>query len=162
MLVVSDTSPLNYLVLIGHVDVLPKLFGRVLTAPAVVSELTHPGCPQIVRQWASAKPAWLEVRPPSSLESSLKLGRGETEAISLAHEIHADVVLIDERKGTQAAEGLGLVVTGTLGVLQLADEKGVLKLAEAIGALRLTTFRCTDSVVEQLLRDADSRRGENY
>lgn len=162
MLVVSDTTPLNYLVLIGHADVLPKLFGRVLTVPAVINELLHPGCPQIVRQWTSAKPAWLEVRPPSSLESSLKLGRGETEAISLAHEIHADVVLIDERKGTQAAEGLGLLVTGTLGVLQLADEKGVLNLEEAIGALRLTTFRCTESVVEKLVCDAVSRRGEKH
>ncbi|MFA6044338.1 MAG: DUF3368 domain-containing protein [Phycisphaerales bacterium] len=162
MVVVSDTSPLNYLVLIGHADVLPQLFGRVLTVPAVVAELSHPGSPQIVRQWVSAKPAWLEVRPPSSLEPSLRLGRGETEAISLAHEIHADVVLIDERKGTQAAEGLGLVVTGTLGVLQLADEKGVLKLAEAIAELRLTTFRCTDSVVERLLRDADRWRGEKH
>ena len=51
MIVVSDTSPLNYLVLIEHSRVLPLLFGRVIAPPAVIAELQHPGAPAVVRAW---------------------------------------------------------------------------------------------------------------
>ena len=57
MIVVCDTSPLNYLVLIQHAEVLPSLFGRVIAPPAVMAELQHPGAPTIVRAWAAAPPA---------------------------------------------------------------------------------------------------------
>ena len=87
MIVVSDTSPLNYLVLIGHVDVLPTLFDRIVTPPAVIAELLHPSTPQIVHAWAMTPPSWLEIIPPSLIDSSLNLGRGEAEAISVALEL---------------------------------------------------------------------------
>ncbi len=151
MLVVSDTSPINYLVLIGHDDVLPRLFSRVLTVPAVLAELSHAGSPALVRQWASTPPKWLEVRAPTSLQPTLRLGRGEVEALSLASEMKADAVLIDERKGAQAAAALGLLVTGTLGVLQLAGERGLVSLPDAIGALRATTFRVSDELLAAVL-----------
>jgi predicted nucleic acid-binding protein len=61
MIVVSDASPLNYLVLIDAVDILPALFGRVLTPPAVWCELHRDRTPEAVRQWASQPPPWLEV-----------------------------------------------------------------------------------------------------
>lgn len=99
MLVVSDTSPLNYLVLIGQDRLLPALFTRVVTAPAVIAELGHPGSPATVRAWAASLPGWLEVRSPQALHPSLHLGLGETQAISLAAELRADAVLIDERQG---------------------------------------------------------------
>lgn len=157
MLVVSDTSPLNYLVLIGHAGVLPLIFSRVLTVPAVIAELSHRGSPEGVRAWAATPPPWLTVRSPASVNPSLNLGRGEAEAISLASEMRADAVLIDERKGAQAAANLGLFVTGTLGVLQLADERGLLKLADAIAALRSTTFRASDELLDELLRRSAQR-----
>lgn len=152
MLVVSDTSPLNYLVLIGNDSLLPSLFGQVLTAPAVISEMTRPGSPEPVRVWASAPPPWLNVRAPATIEPALRLGRGEVEAISLAREVAADVVLIDERKGAQAAKSLGLFVTGTLGVLLLAHERGLVPLRASIEALRRTSFRATDELYNHLLR----------
>ena len=62
MIVVSDTSPLNYLVLIGHVEILPTLFGRVLVPPAVMAELQQSGTPEPVRRWAGMPPGWLETR----------------------------------------------------------------------------------------------------
>jgi predicted nucleic acid-binding protein len=157
MIVVSDTSPLNYLILIRHEHVLPALFGRVAIPPAVLHELSHPAAPGAVRAWAAAPPAWLEVLSPTALDPALKLGPGETAAISLAKEILADAVLIDERKGLVAAQRLGLFVTGTLGVLEAAAEKGLIQLPDAVGALRQTSFRVT----EQLLADAlqrDARR----
>lgn len=62
MIVLSDTSPLNYLVLIGHVNVLPALFGEVILPVAVRDELLHPAAPEVVREWLSAPPRWLSIR----------------------------------------------------------------------------------------------------
>ena len=60
-LVVSDTTPLNYLILIGHVEVLPRLFGTLLVPPAVIQEMHHPKTPPEVAAWARHLPSWLEV-----------------------------------------------------------------------------------------------------
>ena len=66
MIVVSDTSPLNYLILINCSDLLPALFGRVFTVPAVILELAHDRSPALVRAWASAPPTWLIVKEPTN------------------------------------------------------------------------------------------------
>jgi len=160
MLVVSDTSPLNYLILIGQDGVLPVLFGQVYTTPGVISELSHKGSPDRVRKWADHLPIWLEIKAPAIIEPSLRLGKGESEAISLARQLHADAVLIDERKGGQEATRLGLLVTGTLGVLELAADKELLSLPETIDALRRTTFRASAKLFEEILdRDRKRTRG---
>ena len=159
MIVVSDTSPLNYLVLIEGAGILPLLFGRVLAPPAVMVELRHPGTPPTVRAWAAAPPAWLEVRTPTSVDPSLSLGAGEAEAISLARELCADAILIDERKGIQAARQLGLFATGTLGVLELAAEKGFIALPEAVASLRQTNFRVFSHLLDEALQRNRQRRG---
>jgi predicted nucleic acid-binding protein len=82
VIVVADTSPLNYLVLIGHVDVLHRLYGRVVMPAGVAAELRERRSPEAVRTWASALPDWLEVRsvqvPADAVDS------GEAEAIVLA------------------------------------------------------------------------------
>jgi len=57
MIVVADTTPLHYLILIQHDDLLPRLFGRVLIPPAVLAELQHPETPDPVRQWFAQPPA---------------------------------------------------------------------------------------------------------
>ncbi len=159
MIVVSDTSPLNYLVLIQHVDILPSLFDAVLAPPAVIAELRHPGTPAAVRAWAIAPPAWLEVRAPASIDPHVKLGPGETEAISLALELKADAVLIDERKGLMVARQFGLFATGTLGVLEMAAEKGLIVLSGAIAALRQTSFRASDDILNAMLQRDQRRSG---
>ncbi len=162
MIVVSDTSPLNYLVLIEHAQVLPLLFGRVVAPPAVIAELQHPGAPAVVRVWAADPPAWLDIRPPARIDPSLGLGIGETQAISLAHELHADAVLIDERRALTIARKAGLFVTGTLGVLEIAAEQGLIDLVQAVVALKQTTFRVSEEVLDGVLqRDADRRRQLN-
>ena len=65
MIVVSDTSPLNYLILTDSIDVLPAIFGRVYAPSAVVNELSHPRSPQEVRTWASSLPEWLRGQYPT-------------------------------------------------------------------------------------------------
>ena len=106
MIVVADTSPLNYLIRLGHPDVLREIYGRVLVPHAVLMEMQHPEAPPEVSAWASSPPAWLETMQVRQLDATLapELGTGEREAISLALELHADVLLIDERAGRREAE----------------------------------------------------------
>src|ERR1035438_3010613 len=105
MIVIADTTPLNYLILINHADVLPQLFGRVLIPPAVFEELQQPETPQPVQAWIARPPAWLQVRslryrPDRGLEY---LDPGEREAIALAQEIQADHLLLDEAEARREA-----------------------------------------------------------
>jgi len=89
MIVVADTSPLNYLLLIEEINLLPAIFGHVLLPPAVLHELQHPKASPIVRQWAASLPMWLEVRPvaPAVIPELMALDAGEREAIQLALEL---------------------------------------------------------------------------
>jgi predicted nucleic acid-binding protein len=153
MIVVSDTSPLHYLVLIDQVHVLPALFGRVLTTPLVVAELGRREAPDKVRQWLAQTPDWLEIQSPHSVPNVSRLGPGETEAIALAQELQADTLLIDERDGAKFARAQGMFVTGTLGVLQTGARRGLVSLADALTALRGTSFRYSAALFDELLGD---------
>lgn len=85
MIVVSDTSPLNYLILIELPDILPKLFDRILIPEAVRRELLSPAAPDAVKRFLAAAPDWLEARPSPDVDPALRqLDSGEREAISLA------------------------------------------------------------------------------
>lgn len=117
MIVIADTTPLNYLVLIDRIDVLPQLYGRVLIPPAVWEEFQRPEAPQPVRAWITQPPAWLEIRPVerTSKLAIENLGRGECEAIALAEELHADRLIIDDRAARRVATQRHLIVIGTRG-----------------------------------------------
>jgi predicted nucleic acid-binding protein len=153
MIVVSDTSPLNYLILIDYQDVLPTLFGQIIIPQAVLNELQHTKTPEKIKHWIAVKPAWLEVRnvrvsPIHRLEN---LDYGEREAIFLAEELGADAILIDEKDGRREAAKLGFITIGTLSVLDRAAETGLISFAEAIDRLRKTPFREPKQIVEVLL-----------
>ncbi len=157
MIVVSDTTPLNYLILIDSVHVLPTVFGRVYAPSAVMQELSHPKTPEVVRAWASSPPAWLTVQDPMQTDPGLKLDPGEAAAIALAEELKADWVLLDERKGSRTAEGRGLRVAGTLGIVEEAGAKGLLDYEQTRNRLvDETTFYVTDDV----LRESEQRYRE--
>jgi predicted nucleic acid-binding protein len=150
MIVISDTSPLNYLLLIGHIDLLPALFGRIVLPTAVHNELLSPEAPAIVAQWANHLPDWVEVRTATTLVVLFSLGQGEAEAIALATEMSADLLLMDERTGRQTGEQQGLTVTGTLGILQRADAKGLIDINTALDRLHQTTFRAAPALIASL------------
>lgn len=150
MIVVSDTSPLNYLILTGYVHLLEALYGRVVIPRAVWDELHKPGAPALLRQWIEALPAWVEVREASGPDASLNLDPGELEAITLALELQADLVLLDERRGRREAAGRGLTVTGTLGVLDAAARRGLIELSDALTRLRQTSFRAQPNLLREL------------
>ena len=116
MTVVADTSPLNYLILLGHSELLSLLYGRVLVPEAVMTEMQHGRAPSATRNWSASPPRWLEVRPVKHPHDSLRyrLGTGEREAISLALELNADVLLIDDLAGRREAANHGIAVAGYL------------------------------------------------
>lgn len=154
MIVVSDTSPLRYLVLIQVVDVLPQLFGEVIIPPVVAAELTHPKTPVAVRQWFNSNPQWLKVQTPTNVQPIRRLNRGEVEAIALALEVQADQLLIDDNAGKKAAMRLGISAVGTLAILDLAAKRRIIDFRKAITALESgTNFRMPQRLRDQLLRD---------
>jgi predicted nucleic acid-binding protein len=122
--VVSDTSPLHYLVLCGAQTVLPTLFQKVVIPPTVFRKLQQPNTPPAVRQWASTLPAWVEVQTPKSINLVLDVDAGELEAICLAQEIKAAAVLMDDRAGRNAAIHCGLAVIGTMDCLNKRQRGG--------------------------------------
>jgi len=164
-LVISDTSPLRYLVLIDHADVLPAIYTEVLIPEAVADELRQPATPQPVRRWIAHAPAWLQVVPFRASSVSVPpagLDRGEQDAILLALHLKADLVLMDDREGVEEARRLGLAVTGTLGVLDRAAERGLIHLPSAIARLRHTNFRIDPALLDRLLAaDAERNRGHD-
>jgi len=155
-LIIADTGSVNYLVLIGNIDLLPVLFERVILPSAVQAELTDPDAPPSVRNWISDPPSWLQVHEtpgtPFGQASVEGLDDGETAAIALAISLGADLLLMDDRKGVIVARGKGLRVTGTLGVLDLAAQRGLVNFGQAVNRLRRTTFRIPEALLDSLVR----------
>lgn len=142
MIVVSDTSPLNYLVLIGHIDLLPRLYEQVVIPRAVFNELSVIEAPALVRRWIQRLPDWIVISESVNQDHSLfYLDRGEQDGIALAQAIHADLILLDESKAREAAKARKIPITGTLGILLSAAENGWIDLPEAFEDLRATNFR---------------------
>lgn len=160
-LVVADTGPINYLILIGHVDLLARLFERVALPKAVERELFDLDAPSPVRSWIAAPPSWLEIYDTTGLPKVSGLDDGETAAIALAELLHADIVLIDERKGVAVARKQGLHVTGTLGLLNMAAQEGLIDFVEAIDRLRRTTFRNPEHLLAAMLEKHRSKRKDS-
>jgi predicted nucleic acid-binding protein len=152
VIVVADTTPLQYLILIQYEQILPALYGQVVVPPAVIEELSRDETPQPVRDWLKSAPEWLEVRRPREVgRSSVPLGAGELEAIALAEELRADALLIDDWDGRQEALRRHLNVLGTLRVLADASADGIADLRVAVDRLRQTTFRASEELFQWLL-----------
>jgi predicted nucleic acid-binding protein len=101
-------------------------------------------------------PAWLDVRDSvlnQLNDASLKgIDAGEKAAIQLAISLHADLLLMDDRKGVKTARSKGFRVTGTLGILELAAQAGLVDFLLALERLRRTTFRSPEGLLDALLK----------
>jgi predicted nucleic acid-binding protein len=154
MIVVADASPLNYLIQIESEDLLEKLYGRVFVPSAVIEELAHPCAPAAIVSWLSRMPAWIEVRAVAIANATglHRLHPGERAAIILSEEIHADLLLIDEKEGRTEAKRRGLLTIGTLGVLLAAGNKRLIDPQDAFRKLMAdTTFRASTDITERFL-----------
>ena len=150
MIVVADTSPINYLILIGEIQILQRLYKRILIPPAVLEELRHRAAPKPVQDWIRDPPGWIGVQRPKSVLVYPQLDLGESEAIALATEVRATVLLIDDFAGRQEAARLGTRVAGTLSVLDEADQVGLVDFERALVRLLKTSFRVSQAVLAEI------------
>lgn len=153
MIVVADTTPLNYLIRLDLSNILREVYGRVLVPSAVLVEMQHPEAPDEVRAWATTPPNWIEQAQVRHLDETLAadLGPGERAAISLAMEVDADILLMDEFAGRQAAQARQIHVAGTLAVLLKASLLGHCEFPQVMQSLRGLGFRVSRQVEAHML-----------
>jgi len=144
---ICDTSPLQYLHQIKHLDVLPSLATRVLVPPAVVDELRE-GMRLGLDLPDVNTLDWVEVLRPagaSALPLVTDLGPGESEALALALEYREAVVVRDDRVARNVARTLGLRMTGTLSLLLDAKRAGrIERVTPLLNELESLGFRLAD------------------
>ncbi len=158
MIVISDTTPIISLIKAGRLELLQKLFDVVYIPVAVYMELTENKAYseeiKIVQECAFLFTE--EVQNEKSvmiLRNFAGLDAGESEAIILADEKQSDVLLIDEHRGRQVAKKMGIVITGTIGILMQAfDEKMLTKeeVEECITKLKENEIRISEKLYQKL------------
>lgn len=152
MTVVVSTSPLIALDRIGHLDVLPQLFGDVIRPQSVVNEL-QAGKHIYGGSDALFYSPWLTTLddPPEMLLRK-ELGAGETAVIALALRMKANLTILDDLAARNVATELALNVTGTLGILLAAHRKEILKnLRKAISDLQDAGFRMSEEMLKSIM-----------
>jgi uncharacterized protein len=148
--VVCDANPLIVLARVEHLDILQRLFRRVLIPPAVWSEVTRrqaaPGAAAVARA------EWLEVRAPRAVPTT-KLGLGEREAMALAMELQA-MLIVDDGMARAAALAMGIAITGTLGVLRRAQHQGLLIAVRPIlDQMQANGLHVAEPLVQAFIRE---------
>jgi uncharacterized protein len=149
VIVVSDTSPITNLAAIGQLDLLQGLYTRIIIPVAVYDEMVNVGKPVPggvevqTLSWIQTQVVADQQRVITIQESEENIDLGEAEAIALALELKADLLLIDERRGRIVATSYGLPVTGLLGVLVQAKQNNLIKAVKPL--------------VDQLIEQADFR-----
>lgn len=153
MIVVADASPICYLLLIGDIDLLRALFGKVIIPQAVRDELSVEGAPYVLRAWIAQPPEWIETHSVLAVpdETLDRLHKGESEAIMLAEQLGADLIVLDDKTAREVATQRGLKVTGLLGILSEGARHGLIHLPTAVDRLRQTTFRVSPRILKRLL-----------
>lgn len=155
--VVSNNTPLVALWALRRLDLLRALFGRVLIPPAVHAEFlaTEPE----IRQKALGRAPWIQIQPLNQPRQALAytgLDLGEAEALALAEETDARLVLVDERKARRFARRLERPVTGTVGLLLLAKDAGFLQnVTDPLHQLEEAGLHLSPALVSEAVRLAD-------
>jgi predicted nucleic acid-binding protein len=159
LVVISDCTPLHYLILIGEDGLLRELYGKVIVPAGVVRELSVAKTPRVVREWFADTPAWIDVHSvhPFSTPAFAGLGLGECEAIGLAAKSKG-ILLTDDLKARTAAESLGIQIVPTIRVLSTASVLGLVNFDEALRKLQETNFRVSAKVIEAIRGQMVERR----
>src|SRR3954463_12819312 len=156
-LVISNTSPLLYLHQVGHLELLPRLYGQV-QIPSAVQEELRAGAELGIAVPDVSSLKWVQVqslRDTTLLPVVIDLGSGEAEAIALAIAQPGSLLILDDALGRRIARLNRLTYTGTLGILVKAKEQGLLpSVSPVVEALRSTTMYLTESLIETVLREA--------
>ncbi|MGE5340825.1 MAG: DUF3368 domain-containing protein [Candidatus Omnitrophota bacterium] len=145
MIIVSDTSVLIAFYSIGKLGLLKAIFNEVLVPEGVSIELAN-------EEHSFKLEDWIKVRKITNsdlfMSFHLNLDKGESEALTLAIEMHPDYILLDDKEARKIAKTIGLNVIGTVGILLLAKKKGlILKVMEEIEKLEtLINFRLSNDL----------------
>ena len=160
MIIVSDTTPIRYLVEIGEVHILEALFGGVIIPQSVFAELQGRHTPPPVKLWIQAPPPWLVVKSAniSLFTPKAKIEDGEWEAIALGLETRADALLCDDSKAIKEANRVNLPVLRLFNILQIAADNDLLDLPDAIDRMRQTTFRMPPDAIIDAMLERDRQR----
>lgn len=153
MIVVSDTSPICYLLLISQIDILQTLYQSVTIPQTVADELRATESPPLVKRWITQPPDWLQIQSigtPQEIELG-KLDPGEREAILLAEQLKANLVILDDKAARQIATERGLKIIGLLGILKDAARSDLLDLKTTFEQLQEVGFWVAPSLLERLL-----------
>jgi predicted nucleic acid-binding protein len=153
MIVVCDTTPINYLLQIDLIDLIPRLWGKAFLPPVVHGELLDRSAPQVVRAWASDLPEWIAVEHPGVIDAPalLKLHSGESQALALAERLNADLLVTDDKKARNTAHARGIPTATTLLILDSAANRGWIEFESAITKLIRTNFRVDPETVAELV-----------
>ena len=162
MIVISDTSAITNLAAIQYLQLLPQLYNQVTIPEAVYRELVEID-PPVPGTFEVQTAPWLEVRQVVSrtvverLQVEVRLDPGESEAIALALELNADLLLIDERRGRTEANRLGVRITGLLGILVEAKQKKLIAAVKPLMDALIATsdFRVSSALYNQILDVVD-------
>lgn len=138
MIVVADSGPLHYLILLDHVGLLLRFYGRVAVPDAVAAELASRGAPAVVRAWIGHPPSWVEVLSVAS--EALAAVTTISTRVSDRRSPQADLLLIDEAAGRAEAKRRHLRLTRTLGVLRAGAELGLVDVPALVLRLQATGF----------------------
>jgi predicted nucleic acid-binding protein len=160
VIVVSDNSVLSCLAEMGELDLLRRLYGKVVVTETIRLEAVHPRAPENLRRFFSLKPDWVSVIPDQTpyLEETAALDAGEASAITLAWQHRSSSLLIlDEKRGRRVACALGLEITGTAGLLMDAASEGLIDFDDAFRRLAATGFRLSDRILETLRQSLTDR-----
>jgi predicted nucleic acid-binding protein len=156
--VVSNTTPILSLLKIGKLDLLPALYGQVTVPEAVYREIMAGYDKEYFTDLRDFD--WITVEAIGSValrQALYDLDDGEAEVIVLAREQSADIVIIDEKNGRRAAKRLGLTLTGTIGVLLTAKERGfITEVAPLLSELQ----QCHSWMSKGLIKTAIEMAGE--
>ncbi|MFM9903884.1 MAG: DUF3368 domain-containing protein [Pyrinomonadaceae bacterium] len=159
MIVVSDTSPLSNLLIIGRLDLLRSIFGTVLIPSAVAAELkvieSHRRL-LLAQDWIST----VEISDRQLFDTLRQtLDRGEAEAITLSIELRADFLLIDELAGRIEARDRGIRLIGVAGILVEAKLRGLIdRVKPEIEKLLLEArFHLSPQLVSEVLESVDEK-----
>jgi predicted nucleic acid-binding protein len=156
MIVICDTSPILYLLLINQLDLLPRLYKTIIIPDVVQAEMHATGAPVALQEWIAQPPLWLEIRPvpPGNYAPLQRLQAGEQAAILLAQSLRADLLIVDDLAARQIAQQLGLNIIGLLGILGEAAQRNWLDFPETLTQLlQATNFRVSPQLVQDLLKE---------
>jgi predicted nucleic acid-binding protein len=164
LIVVADAGPIIHLSLVGRLDLLPTLYGRVLVPSLVYAEVVRegeglPGSEELrTADWIDV----VEHDPAISLFRRLQrhLHNGEAAALAVAVSRGATLVLTDDRDARLAARGLSLAIRGTLGILAEAKRRDLVPaLAPLLFELKTCGVWLSDDLISQVLREAGELSG---